>query len=154
MRTFIMLLLDTGLRPKEARHLMWSDIDLEKMMLTVRGLNSKSGQTRHIPLTSRAKAELERWLDIDGGEGLVFKGRVKGQPIYNVQQSWDTIRDLAGLESFRMYDLRHTFASKLVMRGIDLYTVSQLLGHASIEMTQIYAHLSGDHLRNAVSVLD
>ena len=154
MRTFIMLLLDTGLRPKEARHLVWSDIDLKGGTLVVQGMNSKSGQTRHIPLASRVSSELARWLEIDGGEGLVFKGWIKDKPIYNVQQSWSTIRDDAGIKDFRMYDLRHTFASKLVMRGVDLYTVSQLLGHASIEMTQIYAHLSSDHLANAVRVLD
>lgn len=58
------------------------------------------------------------------------------------------------LNNFRLYDCRHDFVSKLVMKGIDLYTVSQLLGHSSVTMTQIYAYLSPDHLAGAVDLLD
>ena len=65
---------------------------------------------------------------------------------------WEECRKKAGLEDVHWHDLRHTFASRLGMGGVDLYVVSQLLGHHDIKMR--YAHLSPDHLLSAVGVLD
>jgi site-specific recombinase XerD len=66
---------------------------------------------------------------------------------------WDKLLKEAGIKDFRLYDLRHNFASQLVMRGVDIYTVSKLLGHSKVEMTKVYAHLSDDHLQLAVNAL-
>lgn len=59
----------------------------------------------------------------------------------------------AELTDFRIYDLRHSFGSKLGISGIGIYTISKLMGHANIEMSKKYVHLSDEHYRNAVSVL-
>lgn len=53
----------------------------------------------------------------------------------------------------RFHDLRHTFASQYMMKGGSIYTLQKLLGHSSIQMTEIYAHLSKDHLRDAIEVM-
>ena len=66
---------------------------------------------------------------------------------------WETL-ELSGIEDFRIHDLRHTFASWLVMRGVSLYVVRDLLGHSSIKMTERYAHLAQSALVQAVAVLD
>lgn len=73
------------------------------------------------------------------------KDRQKG-----VRKEFDKLLAVCKIEGFRFHDLRHTFASQLVMQGRDLYTVMQLLGHKSLQMVQRYAHLSQDYLRKAV----
>jgi site-specific recombinase XerD len=60
----------------------------------------------------------------------------------------------ANIENFRFHDLRHDFCSRLVQRGVDLYTVAALAGHKDIKMTARYAHLSPEKLRSAVAVLN
>ena len=70
-----------------------------------------------------------------------------------IDNAWDTVMKLAGLENFRFHDCRHHFASKLVMAGVPLTAVRDLLGHASIDMTMKYAHLAPDTLAQAVEKL-
>ena len=77
-----------------------------------------------------------------------------GKPYYRFEKSFATALTTAGIRDFRFHDLRHTFASSLVMEGIDLATVRELLGHKSIEMTLRYSHLSPGHRSRAVKVID
>ena len=72
----------------------------------------------------------------------------------NFNTSWKKLLNDAGITNFRFHDCRHCFASRLVQNGVDLYVVAQLLGHERVEMTQKYAHLRPDNLRDAISVLD
>ena len=78
----------------------------------------------------------------------------KGNRIRDIRKSFAAALNEAGIEDFRFHDLRHTFASNLVMKGVDLATVRELLGHKSIEMTLRYSHLSHDHKEKAVKTLD
>lgn len=79
---------------------------------------------------------------------------VQGEPYDEVKRSFHTACRKAGIEDFRCHDLRHTFASHLVMNGINLKTVQHLLGHKDIRMTLRYAHLSREHLQTAVGTLE
>ena len=83
----------------------------------------------------------------------VFYGS-DGKPLKNVRTSFFTALKKSGIIDFRFHDLRHTFASHLVMSGVDLNTVRELMGHKSLDMTLRYAHLSPDHKRRAVAILD
>ena len=83
----------------------------------------------------------------------VFPGK-KGKRLTDVKKSFRTSMKEAEIEDFCFHDLRHTFASHLVMAGVPLLTVAELLGHKNIEMTKRYAHLSPNHKAAAVRVLD
>lgn len=98
-------------------------------------------------------ATIEEWRkQYPRNSGYVFPGK-DGNRLDNVKKSWDGVLKLAGIEGFRWHDLRHTFASKLVMAGAPLNTVRDLLGHSDLAMTLRYAHLAPDSKASAVNLL-
>jgi site-specific recombinase XerD len=142
------LALHTGIRRGEQFSLLRElreSVDLERGMITVRG---KTGE-RHVPINSRARMALEQLL-CRSTKPPVLPRRYKA----NARRDWrkwleKSIRE-AKIANFTWHDLRHTFASRLVMAGVDLSTVQKLLGHKSILMTMRYAHLSPSHTSAAV----
>ncbi|MCF8467252.1 MAG: site-specific integrase [Sneathiella sp.] len=154
LRPMVLLSLNTGMRRGELFNLHWSDINFRGKILTVRGEGAKSGKTRHIPLNQLAMHVLQNWQEQLAGENdLVFVGKTGGK-FDNVNKSWREVLLQAEIENFRWHDLRHTFASWLVMKNVDLNTVRELLGHSDMQMTLRYAHLAPEHKADAVSKLD
>ena len=129
-------------------NLEWGDVDFKQEVLTIHGKGAKSGQTRHIPLNNGALAVLK-----------LHRGDILPNPHHPVfgraefRKAWNGVLRDAGIAQFRFHDLRHTFASNLVMFGVPLNTVRELMGHSSSEMTLVYAHLAPDNLRDAVDLL-
>ena len=148
----VLLSLNTGLRRGELFSLHWKDIAMHTKTLTVRGETAKTKQTRHLPLNAEALQVLMAWHQQSAGEDLVFPGK-NGQRLDNVRKAWAGVLTAAGIVGFRWHDLRHTFASKLVMAGVPLNTVRELLGHTTPAMTLRYAHLAPDHKASAVERL-
>jgi len=144
--------LNTGLRRGELFSLNWADVDLKRKRITVRGHKAKSGTTRHLPLNSDVYQCLQNWRQQDIGNGLVFPGK-DGGPFDNVNKSWRGILKDALIEGFRWHDMRHDFASRLVMAGVDLGSVRELLGHSDFKLTLRYAHLAPEHKAEAVERL-
>jgi integrase len=151
MHPLILVALNTGLRRGELFSLRWSDIDLDGAMLTVRAAAAKSGDSRRVPLNAEARTVLRAWnkQQKPGEEAFVFPGE-GGERLTNCNKSWSAVVKSAKLTNFRLHDLRHSFASKLVQAGVDLNTVRALMGHSDIAMTLRYGHLSPDNLRLAV----
>ena len=153
LKPMVLLSLNTGLRRGELFNLHWSDINYQQKFLTVRGDGAKCGKTRHIPLNQLALEVLTGWQDRSSIENdLVFIGRTGGK-FDNVNKSWREVLRQARIQNLRWHDLRHTFASWLVMKSVDLNTVRELLGHSDLKMTLRYAHLAPEHKADAVSRL-
>ncbi len=148
----VLLALNTGMRRGELFSLDWRSVNLPLRLVTVEAGNAKSGRTRHIPLNDEATGLLTRWRRQGTGKGLVFPG-AGGARLTNINKSWDGITTAAKLTDFTFHDLRHSFASGLVMAGVDLNTVRELLGHADIKMTLRYSHLAPGKLADAVAKL-
>ena len=168
LRGLIIFLCDTGARLGEALTLTWANVDLDRSPRgVVRFMETKSGRPRAVPLTDRVAYLLRRWRSAAAQNGeRVFLYRPEGRgngacvnpgkpmPYRRPHGAWRTAAKAAGLADVRLHDLRHTFASRLVMRGVPLATVSRLLGHASIQMTMRYAHLAPEAFDAAVGTLE
>jgi len=126
----VLISLGTGLRRGELFNLKWSDVDLVQANLTVRGTTAKSDKTRHVPLNADAVDVLEKWRSQSADGGMYVFTSDAGKPFNNVNKAWATVLEAAGIANFRWHDMRHDFASSLVMLGVDLNTVPELLGHA------------------------
>lgn len=148
----VLLALNTGLRRGELLGLRWENINLQGAILTVPAGIAKSRKGRHVPLNTEAQGVLKRWRQQVPGDGLVFPGPGGGR-MWHVNTSWEGLAAAAKLDGFRFHDLRHDFASKLVMAGVDLNTVRELLGHSDLKMTLRYAHLAPQKLADAVAKL-
>ena len=152
LQPMVLLSLNTGLRRGEVLQLRWADVDLLQRELIVRGDNAKSGKTRHIPLNNEALTTLQQWRSDSRSTAWVFAGN-DGERMQAVKTSWKGVLASAAIVDFRWHDLRHHFASRLVMNGADLNTVRELLGHSDLSMTLRYAHLSPEHKADAVAKL-
>jgi len=152
----VITLLHTGLRFGEACSLTWHDVDLAGALVTVRGETSKSGKTRYVPLNKTMLDTLKTWKPKDvATDAYVFAGK-DGARLTDIKTAWaQLLKSVTGkpIAGFRVHDLRHTFASKLVQAGVDLNTVRELLGHGDIKMTLRYAHLAPEHRAAAVAKL-
>lgn len=152
LEPIVLLAMNTGMRRGEILSLRWDDVSFETKTLTVQFANAKSGKTRHIPLNGEAFRTLHSWQADTGSSGIVFKGPT-GKAMTDIGKAWDKLLADAGISNFRFHDLRHHFASKLVMACVDLNTVRELLGHSDLAMTLRYAHLAPEHKAAAVNLI-
>ena len=146
--------LNTGMRRGEILGLRWSDINFDSGVITIPATRSKGRKERHIPLNSMSLEVLRGMPTRSINRGALVFANSKGNIWDRLKKHWEIARKKAGLDDFRFHDLRHTFASRLVMRGVDLTSIQKLLGHQDYETTLRYAHLSPNRLKEAVSVLE
>ncbi len=144
------LALNTGMRRGEQYRLRWQDVNLQTGILTIP--RSKHGEKRHVPVNSAARVALGKLWERRSAPGYVCPG-VEAERSRDWRRWFERAVRRARIENFRWHDLRHTFASRLVMAGVDLRSVQELLGHKTINMTVRYSHLAPRHLQEAVERL-
>jgi integrase len=151
LRAIVITALNTGMRKSEILRLTWDRVDLKNRIILLD--KTKNGERREIPVNETLFGVLSgivRRIDC----GYIFFNPKTLRPLDNVKKSFASALRKSHILDFRFHDLRHTFASRLVMKGIDLTTVKELLGHKDIKMTLRYAHLSAPHIKDAVAILD
>jgi integrase len=144
--------LYTGKRKGEICKLTWDCVDLETGYITLKSTNTKSKETQTLPMNNKALAILHRCQELEICD-YVFPSN-EGSYYNTLNDTWKRIRKRAKI-NIRFHDLRHTYASYLASSGkVDIYTLKELLGHSTIEMTQRYAHLINGALKKAACVAD
>ncbi len=151
LKPIVTVALHTGMRLAEILGLRYEQVDLKHGFILLE--ITKNGERREIPIDNTLNEmfnSMPRGLE----SVYVFTDLKTGEPYKSIKRSFATALKKAGISDFRFHDLRHTFASHLVMAGVDLISVKELLGHKSLSMTMRYAHLAPGHKRKAVNVLD
>lgn len=145
------LAINTGLRKGSQYSLTWEMVDWNGRMLNVP--RTKNEEPIHVPLNDAAIAALRVVHGRGDGRGRVFQSAKTGEPLENGRHWFDDAVAEAKINNFRWHDLRHTFASRLRMKGAPLEDIADLLGHKSLTMTRRYAHLGPNKLHAVVSLL-
>jgi integrase len=145
LRMAVLLALTTGMRIAEVFGLKWGDLLFNDGLIAV-GAKLKGGKFRYVPLTPELAAELKRYPVVLGEDRIFPPEPGAITPRQRVDESFETVLDMAGIKDFRFHDLRHTFASWYMMNGGDLYELAKILGHSNIKMTERYAKLAKSHI--------
>jgi integrase len=157
VKPIVILALSTGIRRSSLLSLEWRDVNFSARTIRVRALTDKNDKEYYVPMSDLAFDTLSRWHEQakrTAPNSLVFPSPKTGKKMGNCDSAWDSLLKKARIENFRWHDMRHDFASRLVMRGVDLNTVRELLGHADLKMTLRYAHLAPGHKLQAIKLVD
>ncbi|MDD2735795.1 MAG: site-specific integrase [Desulfuromonadaceae bacterium] len=155
LKPIIIFALNTGCRKDEILSLKWENVDMKHGFINM--VQTKNGERRQIPINDTLREMLKgltRRLNVPYVFHVYDEEKKTGKRFGSIKRSFVTACKKAGIHDFVFHSLRHTFASHLVMGGVDLTTVSRLLGHKSLTMTLRYSHLAPNHLTSAVNVLN
>lgn len=144
----IRFLMFTGLRMSEAVTLKWANVNLEASQIKL--IQTKAGKARAVVLNELAVDVLKNMLSFKVN-AYVFPGSGETGHVACLKRAFEKAKNIAGIKEFRLHDLRHTFASIAINNGASLFEVQKLLGHHSSQMTQRYAHLADESMKNATN---
>jgi integrase len=140
------LAMFTGRRVGELLGAKWTDVDLDKGILTLP--RTKAGERQFVYLNDPAAGVLRTLPRIEGNP-YVIAGQAKGKPLNFYRRAWNRVLTRTNIEPFPPHGLRHNYASTLVAAGVPLETVGHLLGHKNSVTTRKYSHHRPDHLHRA-----
>ena len=156
-KPMILMCLNTGARRNAIFSLLWRDVNLDERILTLRAADAKTLKDQYLPMNDTLYTTLSLWKQQCADttpNAFVFASPKTKRKFDNCRSAWENLLKEANIQNFRWHDMRHDFASQLVMDGIDLNTVRDLLGHADLKMTLRYAHLAPKNKLQAVKALD
>jgi integrase len=156
LRDIAMLMLETGMRPEEVCRMRREDVHLEQSYYFNPYGKTKAAK-RKVPLSVKAVEIVERRLSETQGEYLFPGGRGSddmSKPIVKVNNPHNRALKRSGVRYFRLYDLRHTWATRAAMAGVDLVTLAAMLGHSRIQMVLRYAHPTEEHQFQAMRKIE
>lgn len=147
LRAMIIVAVGTGMRLEEQFSLTWPQVNFFRREITL--TVTKSDRRRIVPMSDEVIAQIsaqprhirEPYIFWHGGDGKRYS---------NVRTAFETALRNAKIKDFTWHDLRHTFASWAVQDGMDIYKLSQIMGHSSVSVTMRYAHLRVDDLHKAM----
>ena len=153
LKRIVLTALDSGMRRGEVFNLTFEAINFDTRFLEV--TNSKSGKKRFIPLSKKLYLTLKAISKYEKRtSGYVFLNPDTKLPYQDIKHSFSSALKEANIKCFRFHDLRHTFATTLIENGADIRTVQELLGHASLTMTQRYTHSNDEKKKRAIALLN
>lgn len=155
IRHILICALQTGMRKSEILKLKWSQVDLHNKTITILYSESlktknKGKQSRVVGISSKLYKNLTTF---DDTQEFVFVNPKTNFPYVHIDKSFSSLLNTAGIKDFRFHDIRHTVATRMVANGVDLVAIKELLGHASIETTMIYAHSMPEAKKRAIELL-
>lgn len=153
LHDYILLLMNTGCRSSELLTLQWDNVFLDKNYFVIRNTLSKNSKTIHKPINSDSFLAFRRLRSMYPNSKYVFYNPKTHTHVKTFRRGFKLAVQRSKIGDLRIHDLRHTFASILVQKGVPIYQVSTLLGHSDTRITQKYAHFSPVHLHEAVNVL-
>jgi integrase len=145
----IMWLLSTGARLNEALHAKIGNINREQRTWKIPVADAKSGKSRTVVLNDAAMSVLDESFDVDAE--WLFPNPKTGNPYNTIRRVWYRVRREAGIDDFRLHDLRHSYASYLAQAGESTITIAESLGHSDFRVSQRYVHLNRETMRKAAN---
>jgi integrase len=154
LRDIARVMLDTGMRPEEVFRIETANVDFAQRTI-LNPFGKTMAARRKLTMTEDVLAILKARTISSKGPYIFSSPDNPEKPIGSVRKAHDAaIRRAKIVPGFRLYDLRHTYASRAVMAGVDLPTLAALLGHTSVQMTMRYVHPAEEHKREATAKLE
>ena len=150
LKPIVTVAVHTGMRKGEILGLKWDQVDLEQKIITI--LDTKNNERKDLPMDETVSALLQGLER--RGEFVFSSAKEKAFNEMTIHNAFHEAMKQARISDFRFHDLRHTFASNLVMAGVKIEKVQKLMGHKMLTMTQRYAHLAPGYLAESIKVLD
>ena len=151
LKGIVIVALNTGLRKSNILELRWEQINFDFNFIEV--LENKGNKHLLIPLNEKLIQFFSNKPDVER-KGYIFINPETGLPYKDIKKAWSTALEKANIENFRFHDLRHTFATRLIEKNIDIVVAKELMGHADISTTMIYVYSDADRKKNAINVID
>jgi len=149
IKPILTIAMNTGMRRGEILGLKWDDVNMKERFIYVR--DSKNNESRDIPINDVLMETLESVKNNSNSKYVLDRN---GNPIKSFKKGFYSALRRSGIKKCRFHDLRHTFATRLIMARVDIVTVQELLGHKDIRMTKRYSHPTPEHKKQAVDMLN